>query len=110
MSQEKKCKLVYAGKHNSPPTESDIIKCVNKNTKVVAFCNVSNLMGYELDICTIAKGVKKINPDTIVVCDATQSVPHAKIDVKKVNIDFLVCSAHKMCGGTGVGVAYLSNK
>ena len=33
-------------------------------------------------------------------------VPHVKVDVQDMDIDFLAFSAHKMCGPTGVGVLY----
>ena len=42
----------------------------------------------------------------LVLVDGAQSVPHMKIDVKDLDIDFLAFSAHKMCGSTGVGVLY----
>lgn len=42
----------------------------------------------------------------LVVVDGAQSVPHIKVDVKELDIDFLAFSAHKMCGPTGVGVLY----
>ena len=44
--------------------------------------------------------------DIFVVVDGSQSVPHKKTDVKKMDADFLVFSGHKMCGPTGVGVLY----
>jgi len=44
--------------------------------------------------------------DIYFVVDAAQSVPHLKIDVQKMNCDFLAFSAHKMCGPTGIGVLY----
>ncbi len=40
------------------------------------------------------------------VVDGAQSVPHMKVDVKDLDIDFMAFSAHKMCGPTGVGVLY----
>ena len=33
-------------------------------------------------------------------------LPHFEIDVKKLDVDFYVCSAHKLCGPTGVGILY----
>ncbi len=42
----------------------------------------------------------------LVVVDGAQSVPHMKVDVKELDVDFLAFSAHKMCGPTGVGVLY----
>jgi len=40
------------------------------------------------------------------VVDASQSVPHKKTNVKKMDADFLVFSGHKMCGPTGIGILY----
>ena len=53
------------------------------------------------DICKLAheKGI-------LVLVDGAQSVPHLKVDVQDLDVDFLVFSAHKMCGPTGVGILY----
>ena len=40
------------------------------------------------------------------MCDGAQSVPHMKINVKDLDVDFLTFSGHKMCGPTGIGVLY----
>lgn len=42
----------------------------------------------------------------LVLVDGAQSVPHMKIDVKKLDCDFLAFSGHKMCGPSGIGVLY----
>ena len=42
----------------------------------------------------------------MVIIDGAQSVPHMKVDVQDLDIDFLAFSAHKMCGPTGVGILY----
>ena len=44
--------------------------------------------------------------NSIFIVDAAQSIGHKKIDIKKIDCNFLVFSAHKMCGPTGVGVLY----
>ena len=41
-----------------------------------------------------------------VMLDACQSVPHMAVDVQRLDVDFLVASAHKMCGPTGIGFLY----
>ncbi|CAK9184855.1 unnamed protein product [Ilex paraguariensis] len=41
-----------------------------------------------------------------VLVDACQSVPHMVVDVKDLDVDFLVASSHKMCGPTGIGFLY----
>jgi cysteine desulfurase/selenocysteine lyase len=42
----------------------------------------------------------------ITVLDAAQSVPHLKVDVQALDVDFMAFSAHKMCGPTGIGALY----
>ena len=49
----------------------------------------------------------KTQKNILFVVDGAQSVPHMRVDVKKLNIDFLAFSAHKMCGPTGVGILYV---
>lgn len=79
-------------------------RLVSSKTKVVAIAHVSNVLGTVNPINKISKLTKKVGAFFIV--DAAQSIPHMKIDVKKIDCDFLSFSAHKMCGPTGVGVIY----
>jgi len=44
--------------------------------------------------------------NAVVIVDGAQSVPHMPVSVKELDCDFLVFSAHKMCGPTGIGVLY----
>lgn len=92
------------------PTEDKIIKSITKQTRVLSFCNVSNLYGYKLDVQKISQAARKINKDIIIVIDAAQAVSHHKIDLKKWNIDFMAVSAHKIFGPTGIGCAYINRK
>lgn len=77
-----------------------------KKTKVLALTMASNVLGNIIDVQEIIKKARQQNPEIIVVVDAAQFVPHQKIDVKKINCDFLVFSGHKMYAGMGVGVLY----
>jgi cysteine desulfurase/selenocysteine lyase len=67
-------------------------------------------LGYYIDCVSLTKKIKKINPKIIVVVDATQSVPHLKHNLKNTDVDFMVFSAHKMLGPTGVGVCFMNKK
>lgn len=86
----------------------DIYKKINHKTKLVSFANSSNLFGKPIDAIAIAKKIKEINPNTLVCIDSTQFLAHNKINIKDSNIDFLVGSAHKMLGPTGIGFLYIS--
>lgn len=83
---------------------SNIIKCINKNTKVVSLAHITNVIGDIRPIEEIGNICKENN--IIFIVDAAQSIGHLKIDVEKSNIDFLAFSAHKMLGPTGIGVLY----
>ena len=80
--------------------------CFSDKTRVVSIVHVSNLDGVENPVEEIVKFVKDKNKDILVLVDGAQSVPHKKIDVQKLGVDFFAFSGHKMLGPTGTGVLY----
>ncbi len=86
--------------------EDDFTKTISSKTKILALPVVSNVLGTINPIKKLIQKARAINPDIIVVVDAAQAVPHLAIDVVDLDCDFLVFSAHKMCGPTGVGVLW----
>jgi cysteine desulfurase/selenocysteine lyase len=85
-------------------TVDNFKKVISKNSKVLAITYVSNVLGYITPLEEIIRIAHEHN--MIVIVDAAQAVPHMKIDVKKLDCDFLAFSGHKMFGPTGVGVLY----
>jgi cysteine desulfurase/selenocysteine lyase len=79
-------------------------KLIDARTKIVSFTAASNVLGTIAPITKIVALAKKMGAITVV--DAAQAVAHAPIDAHKLGCDFLVFSAHKMYGPTGVGVLY----
>ena len=75
-------------------------------TKMVAVTHVSNSVGTVNPIEEIIATVRKLAPQAKVLIDAAQSSSHIKIDVQKLDCDFLAFSGHKMYGPTGIGVLY----
>ena len=77
---------------------------LSKNTKLV-FCNhISNALGTINPIEEIIEKAHQVG--AAVLIDGAQSTPHMKVDFQKLNVDFYVTSAHKICGPTGVGLLY----
>jgi cysteine desulfurase / selenocysteine lyase len=72
--------------------------------KLVAFTQMSNVLGTINPAAEIIQLAHQAEALTLV--DAAQSVPHLPVDVTALDADFLVFSAHKMCGPTGIGILY----
>ena len=77
---------------------------LNNKTKIVFVNHVSNALGTVNPIEIIIE--KSRQAGAAVLIDGAQAAPHFEIDVKKLDVDFYVCSAHKLCGPTGVGILY----
>ncbi len=69
---------------------------------VVSLALVSNVTGTINDI----KKIREMFPKSLIIVDAAQAMAHMKVDVKDLDVDFLVFSGHKMYGPTGIGVIY----
>ena len=93
---------------NLKVTLENVKKSITNKTKVISIAHITNVVG---DIRPIEEIIKYAHKKGIkVIIDGAQSLPHTKIDVKKMDMDFLAFSAHKMCGPTGVGVLYMKEK
>ena len=79
-------------------------KILSKRTKVVFVNHVSNALGTVNDIEKIINLSHNVGASVLI--DGAQAVPHFKVNVSKLDVDFYVCSAHKFCGPTGVGILY----
>lgn len=73
---------------------------------VLSLNHISNVLGSINPINEIVKITRKYSPKTKIVIDAAQSLVHQPIDVKAMDCDFLVASAHKAYGPTGIGFIY----
>ncbi len=93
---------------NHEVTTENVIKSITAKTKVISIAHVTNVVGDIRPIKEICAYAHKNN--ILVVVDGAQSVPHIKVDVEDLDIDFLAFSAHKMCGPTGVGILYGKEK
>ena len=83
---------------------SKISDLINKKTKIVAITHQSNVLGSITPVAQITAAAKSVG--AIVVLDACQSVPHFAVDVKKLDVDFIAFSGHKMLGPTGIGILW----
>ncbi len=77
---------------------------ITEKTKIVGITHVSNVLGTINNVKEIIKYAHK--QGAIVILDASQSIPHMKIDVQELDADFVVFSGHKMLAPLGIGVLY----
>ena len=83
---------------------SNIDSVITNDTKIVTLTHQSNVLGTINPLEAIVSRAREVG--AIVILDASQSVPHMRIDVKSLGVDFLVFSGHKSLGPTGVGVLW----
>ncbi|MBN2801559.1 MAG: SufS family cysteine desulfurase [Deltaproteobacteria bacterium] len=101
------CKLTGAELRHIPLTKtgeldiSDLSRYIDKNTKVVAVAHVSNVLGTINPIKKISDAA--YDAGAYMLVDSAQAVGHMPVSFKKLGVDFLVFSAHKCYGPSGLG-------
>ena len=98
-----KLNYMYINK-NYEITDEEIENKITDKTKIVGISHVSNVLGTINNVKKIIKYAHK--KGAVVIVDASQSIPHMKIDVQDLDADFLVFSGHKMLAPLGIGVLY----
>lgn len=83
---------------------SVINEVITANTKIVSLTHQSNVLGTINPLAAIVARAHDVG--AVVILDACQSVPHMKIDIESLGVDFLVFSGHKALGPTGIGVLW----
>ncbi len=103
--------FAYGGGATQIPVDGDgtvdlgaLDAALERGLDLVAVTHVSNVLGRIVDVEEIIRRAHRAG--ALVLVDAAQSAPHMPIDVKAMDADFLVCSAHKMLGPSGVGLLY----
>ena len=85
----------------------DLKEAICKDTVLVSIMHVNNEMGAIQDIKSIGEIIKERSSRARLHVDAVQSYGKLDIDVKKMNIDMLSVSAHKIHGPKGIGFMYI---
>ncbi len=77
---------------------------VSERTRIISFSHASNVTGYVNDVRRVARIAHSVG--ALVALDGAQSVPHMRVDVRELEVDFIAFSGHKMLGPTGIGVLW----
>ena len=87
---------------------TDMERLITKKTKLISITHISNVLGTINPVVQLTNLAHSYNVP--IAIDAAQSIQHLPIDVKALDCDFLLFSAHKVYGPTGVGVLYGKEK
>lgn len=87
-----------------------VLSLVDKDTAILSVMAASNISGHIMDIATIAKEARKINPDIYIINDAVQHAPHAALDPEACGVDVMNVAPYKFFGIRGFALMYLSDR
>ncbi len=108
LAEKKKAVLKFIPLVNNQITIKAFKSVLTKKSKLVITHHISNVLGFITPIKEIIKRSHQVGAH--VVLDAAQSISHLELDVRKLDIDYLVFSSHKAYGPNGIGVLYGKEK
>ena len=88
----------------------DLEKAMTRGTILVSIMHTNNEIGSLQPIAEAGELIHRMNPQTLFHCDAVQGFGKFHIYPKRMNIDLLSVSAHKIHGPKGMGFLYISEK
>ena len=112
LQKTKGFKIKYVA-YNSQTHQLDLAnlaQIIDENTFAVALATTTNLFGSTFDIKKVGAIIKKQNPQTLFIADASQSMLHYKFNVQADQIDCCYFSTHKAYGPQGIAVFYVTQK
>lgn len=109
--EEEGFKVTYLGTDNKGIISLDELRnSIKEDTILVSIMHVNNEIGSVQPIKEAGELIKEINKDIIFHVDAVQSFGKFIIHPKKMNIDLLSVSGHKIHGPKGIGFLYINEK
>ena len=85
-----------------------VLALVDKDTAILSIMAASNISGHIMDLATIAREARRINPDIYIISDAVQHAPHGVLNPEEVGVDVMNIAPYKFFGCRGFGLMYLS--
>ncbi len=105
LAKRKEAKLKYLNVNQDGEISfSELEEKMTEKTKILAIAHMSNVTGIINPIKKITEYAHKNG--IYVIVDGAQALPHLKVDVKDLDVDFYAFSGHKMLASMGIGVLY----
>ena len=105
----KKIKIISANlMPNGELDYTDLLEKITSTTKLLSITHMSNVTGSITNFEEIKTKAKKFNIPILI--DGCQYVPHKELNIRDLDPDFYVFSAHKLYGPSGLGVLYMKDK
>ncbi len=101
------CVIVPVDKHGNIDMEV-MEETLRKGVDLLAVAHISNVLGSVTPIKELIQLAHQCGAKVLI--DAAQSISHCEIDVRDLDVDFLVCSSHKMLGPSGVGALFINGE
>ena len=103
--------VIYLPVNSNGVVDMEALKeAMTKETILVSVMHVNNEIGAIEPVSEISKYIKSINPEVVFHVDAIQSFGKLVVQPKKMGIDLLSVSGHKIHGPKGIGFLYASSK
>jgi len=91
-------------------TVADYLPHITADTRVATILHTSPVTGMSVDVGAIAKAIRDVAPDCIIIVDGIQHAAHGGLDIDAYEIDGYVISPYKVFSRHGYGIAWISDR
>ncbi|NBK22802.1 MAG: aminotransferase class V-fold PLP-dependent enzyme [Spirochaetia bacterium] len=106
----KELRVAKANQKTGQIDPQEIVSLIDENTCLLSIMYASNVTGSIMDMYRIVSAARAVKPDLYIITDAVQHIPHASVDVARLNVDGINFAPYKAFGIRGCGFAYVSDR
>ena len=88
----------------------DYLPHISADTRVATILHTSPVTGISVDVAAIAKAIRKVSPECVIIVDGIQHAAHGGLNIKEYDIDGYVISPYKVFSRHGYGIAWMSDR